>query len=631
VTSPLARAQSVDENAVTDSEDAFGRSVGNQTTGLYSSREVRGFSPVDAGNVRLDSLYFDQVNNPSYRMLDGTTIRVGLSTMGYSFPAPSGLVDYALTDYGVSPAVSLDVNGEHDKPFPNLAAEVRIPIAGEDLGIYAGGAMLFQRSGDGREHRMDTYGSVLTWRPLPSGEVSVFAWHSNPRGEEARPTFFVAGSDLPPEIERNKDLSQPWADSRRDNLLLGGVAHLPLGNGFRIDAGLFSDRSAERSRFADLLNAVAPHGFVGERVIVADRGGRDHSLSGEVRLVRTFTTGDLDHRVTASLRGRARDRLFGGAQRISLGASTILVRDERNPVEFTPGPKNSDQVRQIFYGAAYAGDYFDRLIVDASISGTRYTKEVDFADPTVADVEINDSPALWNVSAAYDVAPGLSVFAGISRGMEDALVAPDRAVNRAEAPPSIDTRQREAGVRYSAGEWFTGVVGLFRISKPYYNLDPTLRYRLLGTIVNRGLEVSLVSSPLPGLTLLGGALLSDPQIVGEAVESGLVGSTPIGQGDTRIVANVDWRPASGESPLSLDLALERTEGRFGNSQNTLRLPPATVVDLGLRYRFNLGPAAMLFRARVQNLFNNYAWNVSSSGGLTYTDPRRLELQMVADF
>lgn len=627
----IALAQSVNENAVTESDDAFGRSVGDESTGLYSAREVRGFSPIDAGNVRMDELYFDQVNNPSYRMLDGTTIRVGFSTLGYSFPAPSGLVDYALTDYGTETTLTLDINGETDKPFPNLAAELRVAIDGHRLGLYAGGAALFQKAGDGREHRMATYGAVATWRPMPGGELSAFIWRSTPRDEEARLTLFAPGDILPPEIERGIDLSQPWADTAKDNRLVGVMAHLPLGAGVRVDAGLFSDRTAEMGRFADLLNGVAPDGSVAERVIVADAGGRDHSLSGEVRLVKQFRTGFGQHRITGSLRGRDRDRRFGGARRLSLGPSTILERDVRPEQAFTPGPKNSDAVRQFTYGAAYAGFFFDRLVVDASLSRSKYTKRVDFADPALADVATRDSPLLWNASAVFDLTDSLSVLAGMSRGMEDALVAPDRAINRAEAPPAIRTEQKEIGLRYVAGEWLTAVVGAFRIEKPYYNLDPDLRYRLLGTVVGEGIEASMVVRPAPGLTILGGALLNNPHIIGEAVDSGLVGPQPVGLAETRLVGNVNWRLAGGRSPLSFDVAFEHTDGRVGNSTNTLELPGKTVIDVGFRYRFTLGPADMLFRAKVTNILNDYSWDAAPSGGLTYIDPRRYELQLVADF
>ena len=50
-----AHAQRTTENAVTAAQDAFGVSVGTERIGIYNDRDVRGFSPVTAGNVRVDS------------------------------------------------------------------------------------------------------------------------------------------------------------------------------------------------------------------------------------------------------------------------------------------------------------------------------------------------------------------------------------------------------------------------------------------------------------------------------------------------------------------------------------------------------------------------------------------------
>jgi iron complex outermembrane recepter protein len=97
------------------------------------------------------------------------------------------------------------------------------------------------------------------------------------------------------------------------------------------------------------------------------------------------------------------------------------------------------------------------------------------------------------------------------------------------------------------------------------------------------------------------------------------------------VLNLDWRAGGGKSPLSLDVAIESLSSRVGNAANTLRAPPRTVVNLGARYRFKTAGGDWLLRPVVQNLFGEYGWNVSSSGGFTYIPPRALTVQLVADF
>ena len=102
-----AVAQRANDNAVTEAEDAFGSSVGNESIGLYSPSQVRGFSPVTAGNVRLEGVYIDRQGVISQRLVEGSTIRVGLSAQGYPFPAPTGIVDYRLRPVGDKRLVSV--------------------------------------------------------------------------------------------------------------------------------------------------------------------------------------------------------------------------------------------------------------------------------------------------------------------------------------------------------------------------------------------------------------------------------------------------------------------------------------------------------------------------------------------
>src|SRR5271156_459513 len=91
-----ASAQHASDNPVTAADDAYGLTLGLESVGIYSPGLVRGFSPQTAGNVRLDGLYFDQQGGLSNRVVEGSTIRVGVTEIGYAFPAPTGIVDYDL-------------------------------------------------------------------------------------------------------------------------------------------------------------------------------------------------------------------------------------------------------------------------------------------------------------------------------------------------------------------------------------------------------------------------------------------------------------------------------------------------------------------------------------------------------
>ena len=63
-----ALAQRAQENAVSSADDAFGSSVGLESTGIYSEQDTRGFSPSKAGNARIDGVYYDPVGALSARL-----------------------------------------------------------------------------------------------------------------------------------------------------------------------------------------------------------------------------------------------------------------------------------------------------------------------------------------------------------------------------------------------------------------------------------------------------------------------------------------------------------------------------------------------------------------------------------
>lgn len=627
----VAQAQRANENVATQSADAFGRAVGQDRSGLYSSDDVRGFNPVDAGNVRIEGLYFDQVDRLSPRLSDGSTIRVGPAALRYPFPAPTGLVDYSLTQPRGATSYSLNLeDGGTQAHGIGGSFEFKQPLDGKRLGLSGGAGWRNATRFEGGTARYRTVGATLGWHPGDEVSVLVFGGAFYFRSDEARPAYYPIGTAPPPRLERGIDLSQPWTPRNATNYAYGAVVKAPLGS-LRLEAGLFYNGRTQDTIYADLLFGVQPDGAVASRLVIADAGNRDASLSGEARLVKQWQHGSLNHRLTLSLRGRSRNRRFGGSQAIALGPSTIFAPDIRTGPVYAIGPKSTDRVRQLTWGASYSLVLPGRFGLDASLSKTNYRKAIDFADPLLADPVNRAAPVMWNINATANLTPALALYGGISNGLEEALVAPDVASNRAEAPPAIRTRQIEAGIKLAITPRLTLIAGGFAITKPYYNLDPALRYRQLGGLRNRGLEFSLTGQLRPGLTVVGGTMLLDPRISGEAVKNGQIGPRPVGQIRRRTVLTLDWRSGQGKGPLSLDASVESLSSRTGNAANTLVAPPRTTFNLGARYRFKAAGADWLVRPVVLNVFDEYGWNVSSSGGFTYIPPRTLTLQLVADF
>ena len=105
-----AMAQRANENAVSSADDAFGSSVGLETTGIYSDSDTRGFSPTKAGNVRIDGVYYDPVGVLSGRLRASTAIRIGFAAEDYPFQAPTGIVDQTFRPFPRENGMSIGAN-----------------------------------------------------------------------------------------------------------------------------------------------------------------------------------------------------------------------------------------------------------------------------------------------------------------------------------------------------------------------------------------------------------------------------------------------------------------------------------------------------------------------------------------
>src|SRR5215469_7205575 len=128
-----ARAQHASDNPVASAEDAFGLTLGLESVGLYGAGGVRGFSPQAAGNVRIDGLYFDQQGALSNRVIEGSAIKVGITEIGYAFPAPTGIVDYELRRPGGDTPSATVITSYGPYNAWGISVDGALPLAGDKL------------------------------------------------------------------------------------------------------------------------------------------------------------------------------------------------------------------------------------------------------------------------------------------------------------------------------------------------------------------------------------------------------------------------------------------------------------------------------------------------------------------
>ncbi len=617
-----AWGQRTEENAVETAEDAFGTSVGTERVGIYFPQSARGFSPVQAGNVRIEGMYFDYQTNLNGRLISGSNVRVGITAQGYPFPAPSGVADFSLRLPG-SEALASTVIGYGPYGGARLEVDAQLPVT-QTLALAAGIGLVQDEQYYGGA-RQDTSAAVVArWRPSENLEVIPFWSVQDNSGDEGQPIIFTGGAFLPPKIERRRYFGPDWAqkESRGENY--GLLSTYRFGD-WTLRGGAFRSASHAFRNFNVLYLNTTPEGEA-DRTVIYEEGRRTASSSGELRLTRQIAEGDRLHLVHLMTRGRMQDRRYGAAQRLDFGRGRIdevIAAPEPN---FTPGAQTTDKVRQVTAGLGYEGRW--RNVGELSLGVQRSFYEKAVVSPAGALPVSRSSPWLFNGSLSLIASQDVAFYAGYSKGLEESPVAPEIAVNRGEAPPAIITEQMDAGFRYALTPSLRLVAGVFDVRKPYFALDPDRQFRRLGERRNRGVEVSVAGQITPRLNLVLGAIFLDATVSGDAEDLGLIGPRPIGSISRNINGALNWNVPWIEG-LSLDLAYESTADRVSNAANTLFIPARYAAGIGGRYRFDLLGKPATVRAQVGSVNDAYGFN-NISEGFYYNLPRRFQMSLTVD-
>ncbi|MDQ4088520.1 MAG: TonB-dependent receptor, partial [Pseudomonadota bacterium] len=303
-----ALAQRANENAVTQAGDAFGTSVGNERIGIYNPFNARGFSPVQAGNVRIEGLYFDLQAELDNRLVSGANVRVGISAQSYPFSAPSGIADYSIRKPGDEAVLSAVATAGTYGPY-SISADAQLPVS-DRLSIGAGAGYFYETTHWGADRTFLNAAFIPRWRPTDSVEVIPFVSWFRSSGTEAQPIYFTGGSYLPPEIQRREYFGPSWATSEAEGLNYGLLSSYTAGS-WAVRGGLFSSELSLDRTFTEIALNTTQEGLA-DRYLAREGDRRFASRSGELRISRSLTEGPRLHTLHFALRGREQRRRYGG-------------------------------------------------------------------------------------------------------------------------------------------------------------------------------------------------------------------------------------------------------------------------------------------------------------------------------
>ncbi len=628
-----AWAQRAQEDALATADDAFGTTVGTETIGLYNPNSARGFSPIAAGNLRIEGLYFDSRAaggrnvRLSGRVTDRSTVHVGLSAQSYPFPAPTGIADFSLRVPGDEFALSALVRaGVPEVELVEIDAQVPLP---GNCSLGFGVSAEHGRAMDTAFNNHTLGGGVVGHCRFGAAEIIPF-WsririYDNQWGVSA----LAAGTDLPPKYDRGLPQSEDWSYLNSRDTYYGGVFRQALGH-WRLNMGLFRSISTNVGPTKQIfLRNIQPNGDAELWYSVNDEMVRPHhSTSGEIRLSRAFTEGDRRHTLHINTRGRSSGTGSGGSVVRYVGQTRFGEDLDLPPPTFSGVPRGQENVRQIAGGLSYQLVWRGLGEFSAGVQKVKYERYTTFVNPSRVPTT---KPWLYNSTLAVYLSDKLALYGSYTKGLEDAPRAPNFATNGGTSSAATLTQQLDGGVRYTLRPGLTFVAGVFEVEKPFFEVDQTNFFRVLGDVRNRGVEVSLSGSLAPGLTVVAGLVALEAQLSGPLVESGAMGKVPPGTVPLNATFNVQYGPRSWNG-LSVDMRVSHSSAYYANVENTFKSPSETLVDAGARYRFDIDDHPAAVRFQVTNLLNTWEWQILGTQRQLMATPRRtVSLQLTVDY
>jgi iron complex outermembrane receptor protein len=623
------------ENVVTSSDDAFGNSVGLEATGLYSQYNVRGFSPTDAGNARLDGIYFDPVAGVTLRVRTSQAIRVGYAALEYPFAAPTGILDTQLRTAGNDFHAGVEAHLQQYGSYVFIL-DSQIPVIDDHLAVAAGVSHGHGKFIDGSSENNYSFAVKPVIR---LGGVEISPFYSSHHVRDSQPRILVSmGRNfdaLPTFPKAKRYFGSQWARASQDNTNLGGTIKARITERLSLRAGMFKSQNLRKRQFTDIFRVNDLAGNA-DHLFLADPRHDRYSWSGEAQFGYRVEQGRWHHRLIVGYRLRSRSTEFGGSDFFDFGDAILGVPDPDAQVEpsFDFSSVSRSKVRQQSLMAGYIGKLDGVGLVNIGVQRANFRARTITSDGTSQSAT---KEWLYNASLGIEITPNMMIYAGTQRGLEDIGSAPQTAINAGDHLPAVLSRQYEAGLRWKFGKHVL-LVGLFQITKPYFSFDADDRFIRLGTEKHTGIEASFIGHFLNDrLTALVGVAVLDPVVSGPGRDQDLLGRTPVGVRGTRIRSDFNYRTDifGGLTPtLSLDYngsTAAAAEPIPGTDGRQVSLRSRVSIDVGLRQPVRIGRIPATIRLKVEDILNQKRWLAPASRVLFQADTLRFSASLLMDF
>ncbi|MDG5750059.1 TonB-dependent siderophore receptor [Qipengyuania sp. XHP0211] len=588
----------------------FGDDVG--VNGLYGIAPRQLVAPELYGSV--------QVLNGSSAFLNGAA--PGGTGLG-------GSVNLMLKRAGASDLNRVTVSAEQSARFGGAVDVSRRFGSGGEWGLRINGAYRDGETSIDEEYRRTAViGGALDYDSGPLRAAIDLAYQEI-RVDNLRPKVTIATSTVPVVPDADANYAQDFAYSDLSDVFgTFGLEYDVADNATLYARGGARD-GTEAGQYASLTLVDADTGAANGGSLFVPATSNNEAIEAGLRV-------RLGERVTQEINfgGNISWQVFRTAFDFGSGYATNLYDTPQvalPPGGFIGGDLDDPQpITKTRLASAFASDtiglWGDRILLTGGLR---------LQDIRQENINYDGTPgATYDESAVTPVAglvvkpvSGLSLYANRIEALQQGPVAPidpGLVTNPGEVLAPRKSVQYEVGGKLALGGLFVGL-GAYRIERPGEGVLDDGSFGYLGDQRHRGVELTVNGEVAPGLRLIGGAALTDAELIG--------GNEVPGVPDFTANADVEWD--LGFAPgLTLTGRAVHTGEQWVDAANTLTLDSWTRFDLGARYVFVAGEAPITLRLSVDNVANERYWASSFdafSAALLQGRPRTFKASVSADF
>jgi iron complex outermembrane receptor protein len=385
-------------NAVAQADDAFGGSVGQETVGIYSDTDVRGFNPQRAGNSRMDGVYFDQLTIVPTRLREGSDIRVGFTALDYPAPAPTGIVAHRLRPVEAKETLNF---GVHFTAYGGFTQDnyLQTPVVSGHFGIGTGFSYAKSGNPDGAVQNTLNLGLIAPVRfggfeikPLFSGS---FLYDG-----DTREIVTVNGPFVPSVPKAGNKLAQSWARQKTNNYNVGVLVRAPFTGCLGFRGGFVQQRMDRIENYTEIYSVYAADNSAND-LIAIDPRQNSYTNSWDALLYYRIEDKPIRHTLMLQYRGRRRHVESGGSDVVDFckpdpcDGLKLGQRDPHPKPEVHFGRVSVATLRQDNFTLGYIGRWQDVGQLNLGVSKALYHSTGPPASPALRPSLGCTAPMCW--------------------------------------------------------------------------------------------------------------------------------------------------------------------------------------------------------------------------------------------